>query len=78
VAVEDGDLVVAGDRLRTLHSPDPIELPWRQLGVDRVFECTGSLTQSVDLEKHLHAGARSVLLSAPSRDGGIETVVHGR
>jgi len=43
VAVEDGELSVAGRRLRTLRARDPAELPWRELGVDVVFECTGAL-----------------------------------
>jgi glyceraldehyde 3-phosphate dehydrogenase len=55
---------------------DPAELPWKQLGVDLVFECTGAHTARADLEKHVHAGARWVLLSAPSKDDEVETVVH--
>jgi glyceraldehyde 3-phosphate dehydrogenase len=77
VAVEEGDLVVAGNRIRTLHRRDPIELPWKELEVELVFECTGALARRADLEKHLRAGARFVLLSAPSKDGEVETVVHG-
>jgi glyceraldehyde 3-phosphate dehydrogenase len=77
VAVEGGDLAVAGRRLRTLRSRDPLELPWKELGVELVFECTGALARHADLEKHVRAGARIVLLSAPSKDGEVETVVHG-
>ena len=75
VAVDGDDLVVAGRRLRTLSDRDPVALPWKELGVDVVFECTGALTRREDLEKHVRAGARIVLLSAPST--GVETVVHG-
>jgi glyceraldehyde 3-phosphate dehydrogenase len=77
VAVDDGDLVVAGRRLQTLRIRDPLELPWKQLDVTLVFECTGALTHREDLEKHVRAGAKTVLLSAPSRGGEVETVVHG-
>ena len=77
VAIEDTDLVVAGRRLRTLRSREPSELPWRELDIDLVFECTGALTRRIDLEKHIRAGARFVLLSAPSHGGEVETVVHG-
>src|SRR5688500_7565676 len=77
VVVDGGDLVVAGRELRTLSNADPLELPWDELGVDLVFECTGALTRRRDLEKHLRAGARIVLLSAPSKGGEVETVVHG-
>jgi glyceraldehyde 3-phosphate dehydrogenase len=77
VSVDGGNLVVAGRRLRTLRSRDPLELPWKDLGIDLVFECTGALARRDDLEKHIRAGARTVLLSAPTQDGSIETVVHG-
>jgi glyceraldehyde 3-phosphate dehydrogenase len=73
----DGDDLVVGDRkLRTLHSRDPLELPWKPLSVDVVFECTGALTRREDLEKHVLAGARFVFLSAPSKGGEVETVIH--
>jgi len=77
VMVEGGDLVVAGRKVRTLRSRDPLELPWKELGVDLVFECTGMFTRRDDLEKHIRAGARFVLLSAPSHGGEVETVIHG-
>ncbi len=77
VVVDEGDLVVAGHEVRTLSIRDPLELPWRKLDVELVFECTGALTRRDDLEKHVRAGARTVLLSAPSKGGEVETVVHG-
>ena len=77
VAVDGSELVVAGRKLRTLRSRDPVELPWKELGVELVFECTGALTHREDLEKHLRAGARLVLLSAPSESADVETIVHG-
>lgn len=77
VIVEDGDLVVAGRKLRTLRHNDPLALPWKELGIELVFECTGALARRQDLEKHIRAGTRIVLLSAPSKDGEVETVVHG-
>ncbi|MCC6659850.1 MAG: type I glyceraldehyde-3-phosphate dehydrogenase [Phycisphaerales bacterium] len=77
VAVDGQDLVVAGRRIHLLSTRDPAELPWKQLGVDLVFECTGALTRRQDLEKHVRAGARYVILSAPSKDQDVETVVHG-
>jgi len=77
VAVDGSDLVVAGRRLSTLGVRDPSELPWKALGVDVVFECTGAFARRQDLEKHIRAGARFVILSAPSKDEDVETVVHG-
>lgn len=52
-------------------------MPWKELGIELVFECTGALIRRDDLEKHVRAGARFVLLSAPSKDESIATVVHG-
>ena len=77
VAVNGNDLVVEGRKVRTMRSREPAELPWSELSVDLVFECTGRFTRRVDLEKHIRAGARFVLLSAPSHGGEVETVVHG-
>ena len=77
VVVDGDDLVVAGRKLRTLSNRDPLDLPWKELGVELVFECTGALTRREDLEKHIRAGARFVLLSAPSKGEEVETVIHG-
>ena len=77
IDVVDGDLVVAGRTLRTLRSRDPLDLPWKELGVELVFECTGALTRREELQQHVRAGARTVLLSAPSKSPDVETVVHG-
>jgi len=77
VAIDGGDLVVAGRKLRALRNRDPLGLPWKELGVELVFECTGALTRREDLEKHVRAGARFVLLSAPSKGEEVDTVVHG-
>jgi len=55
----------------------PADLPWRDLGVDLVFEATGAFRRREQLEDHVRAGARFVLLSAPSDSGDIETIVHG-
>jgi glyceraldehyde 3-phosphate dehydrogenase len=77
VRAVENELDVGGRALPVFSEPDASNLPWRELGVDLVFECTGALTQLVDLEKHIQAGARIVLLSAPSRDADVPTVVHG-
>ena len=77
VLINGHDLVVAGRKLRTLNKRDPSELPWKELDVELVFECTGAFTRLEDLEKHVSAGARFVLLSAPSKGAEVETVIHG-
>jgi glyceraldehyde 3-phosphate dehydrogenase len=77
VTIEEGNLVIDGRSLHTLVKRDPSALPWKSLGIDLVFECSGALSRREDLEKHIRAGARFVVLSAPSKDEDIETVVHG-
>jgi glyceraldehyde 3-phosphate dehydrogenase len=77
IEIDGGDLVIAGRKLRTLSNRDPLELPWKELGIELVFECTGTLTRREDLEKHVRAGARFVLLSAPSKGDEVETIIHG-
>jgi glyceraldehyde 3-phosphate dehydrogenase len=77
VEVDGDQLVVGGKTLKTLHQKDPTQLPWGDLGIDIVFECTGVFTKEEDLRKHLEAGARYVILSAPAKGGEVPTVVHG-
>jgi glyceraldehyde 3-phosphate dehydrogenase len=73
----DGALVVDGNRIPTFAESDPANLPWNDLGVDLVLECTGVFTTAEGLEKHVQAGASYVILSAPTKSDTIPTVVHG-
>jgi glyceraldehyde 3-phosphate dehydrogenase len=73
----DGSLVVGGHRLALLREPQPARLPWQSLAIDIVFECTGAFTKREDLDDHIRAGARYVILSAPSKSEDVETIVHG-
>ncbi len=70
-------LVVDGRTIPVYSRRDPAELPWAELGVDLVFECTGAFRHEEELKRHLTAGARRVVLSAPARTETIATVVHG-
>jgi glyceraldehyde 3-phosphate dehydrogenase len=70
-------LVVDGQRIPVSAEADPARLPWRDLGVDVVLECTGAFTHEEDLGKHLAAGASYVILSAPAASAVVSTVVHG-
>jgi glyceraldehyde 3-phosphate dehydrogenase len=73
----DGDgLVVNGDRMRVLSEKDPGKLPWKELGVDIVLESTGRFTDREPAAKHLEAGARKVVISAPAKGEDI-TIVYG-
>jgi len=77
VEVREGTLTVAGRAIRVLSEKDPAKLPWREMGVELVFECTGIFDTREDLEKHLQAGAARVILSAPAKGKDVETVVYG-
>ncbi len=77
IEAADGSLLVGGHRVTLLSERDPAHLPWKSLSVDIVFECTGAFTRREDLEAHLRAGARYVILSAPSKSDDLETIVHG-
>lgn len=71
------NLYTRGRAIRVFNSQDPSQLPWKEMNIDLVFECTGKFTVRQDLEKHLQAGAKRVILSAPSSSDDIPTVVHG-
>lgn len=74
----DGEsLSIAGRSISYFGEKDPARLPWSSLGVDIVLECTGMFTKRQDLEKHVQAGAKYVILSAPAKSDDIVTVVHG-
>jgi len=77
VESSDQTLVVDGREYRLFSEKDPEKLPWGELGVEFVFECTGIFRTKEGMEKHIHAGARHVILSAPEKTGEVQTVVHG-
>ena len=77
VEIAGGALQVAGKTIKYLSERDPANLPWKDLGIDIVFECTGLFTQSEGLSKHLTAGAKYAILSAPPKGGDVCCIVHG-
>lgn len=77
VSATEGALVLDGERIPVLAERDPANLPWGDLGVDLVLECSGVFTTAEGLEKHVRAGASFVILSAPAKSEAIPTVVHG-
>ncbi|MCC3274702.1 MULTISPECIES: type I glyceraldehyde-3-phosphate dehydrogenase [unclassified Arthrobacter] len=74
--VREGNIVVGGKTIKVLAERDPSNLPWKDLGVDIVIESTGFFTKAEDAKKHLDAGAKKVLISAPGKGSDI-TVVMG-
>jgi glyceraldehyde 3-phosphate dehydrogenase/D-erythrose 4-phosphate dehydrogenase len=77
VAVRGQDLLVNGDAIRVLRNVDPAELPWSELGVDLVLECSGAYSDRATAERHLLAGAGRLLFSQPAESDVDRTVVYG-
>ncbi len=77
VSLDGQNLTLGEHSIRMLSEKDPTGLPWKELGVDIVLECTGVFTRREDLEKHIQAGAQYVILSAPAKGDDVPTVVHG-
>ena len=77
VQVDGDSMVVNGDRIRVVAQRDPSKLPWGELGVDFVLECTGLFTSKAKASAHLTAGAKKVVISAPGGDDVDATIVYG-
>jgi glyceraldehyde 3-phosphate dehydrogenase len=77
VEAVDGKLVIDGTPVVYLSERDPERLPWAELEVDLVLECTGRFTEREDAEKHVRAGARWVVLSGPTKSPDVPTIIHG-
>jgi glyceraldehyde 3-phosphate dehydrogenase (phosphorylating) len=75
VEAGDGAITVGGHEIKLLSERDPADLPWADLGVDVAIESTGLFTKRPDAEKHLHAGAKKVVISAPATDPDLTVVL---
>ncbi|MEQ1705282.1 MAG: type I glyceraldehyde-3-phosphate dehydrogenase [Rickettsiales bacterium] len=75
VEADGEDLKIAGKTVKLFHHKDPTMIPWGELGVDYVLECTGKFNKKADAEKHLQAGAKKVIISAPA-EGVDATIVY--
>jgi len=76
VSVDGGDLVINGDRVKVFAERDPSKLPWAELGVDLVMECTGFFRSNETAGAHITAGAKKVIISAPGQNVD-NTIVYG-
>ena len=76
VKVEDGNLIINGKKIRVFSEKDANNLPWKDLGIDVVAECTGIFNSKEKAQPHFNAGAKKVILSAPAKDD-TKTVVMG-
>ncbi len=77
VTVDGDEMIVGGDRIKVLAQRDPAQLPWAELGVDVVLECTGFFASKTKAQPHIDAGAKKVLISAPAGNDIDATIVYG-
>lgn len=77
VSVEGDDMIINGDRIKVLAERDPTKLPWKELDIDVVLECTGLFTTKEKASAHLKAGAKKVIISAPGGKDVDATIVYG-
>ena len=77
VGVNENYLHVSGKKILFISEKDPVKLPWKELRIDVVIESTGFFTNREDAEKHIYAGAKTVVISGPTKSKDTPTVVHG-
>lgn len=77
VSFDESNLIVGGNKIPVFSEKDPANLPWKEMEVDVVLECTGFFTKREGAEGHIKAGAKKVVISAPAKDDTIKTFVMG-
>ena len=77
VSSDEKNIIVSGKKIRVLGEKDPAALPWKEMDVDVVMECTGLFTEAEKAKAHVTAGAKRVVISAPAKGEGIKTIVLG-
>lgn len=75
ISFEGNEIIVGDRRIKVFAEMDPANLPWDELGVDEVFECTGHFTKKETAMAHINAGAKKVIISAPAK-GDLKTIVY--
>ena len=77
ISYDDNNIIIANKKkIRVFTEKEPVNLPWKELNIDLVFECTGLFTDYDSASKHIEAGAKKVLISAPGK-GDMKTIVYG-
>ncbi len=76
ISYDDENIIVGNKKIRVYKETDPTNLPWAQLNIDEVFECTGHFTDKEKAYAHINAGAKKVIISAPAK-GDLKTIVYG-
>src|SRR3989344_7065689 len=77
VETDGENLVIDGKKVKLLASRDPKQLPWKDLKIDVVMECTGAFIKHADTMQHIQAGAKKVIISAPAKEDSVKTIVFG-
>ena len=77
VGIDGEFLVIDGKKIRLISERDPKKLPWKELEIDVVFECTGAFTKHDDAYQHITSGAKKVIISAPAKEDSVKTIVIG-
>lgn len=77
IEVTEGNFIVNGKKIMALSERNPAALPWKETGVDLVIECTGIFRTKEKAGLHLEAGAKDVVISAPAKGAGVQTIVLG-
>ena len=75
IGFDDDGIIVSGKKIKVYAEKDPANLPWKELNIDEVFECTGVFTDKEGAMKHIEAGAKKVIISAPAK-GDVKTIVY--
>ena len=75
ITFDEDEIIVGGRHIKVYKEMDPANLPWKELEIDEVFECTGKFTKKEDAMKHIEAGAKKVIISAPAK-GDLKTIVY--
>ena len=75
ISFEDNEIILGNRRIKVFAEMDPANLPWAELGIDEVFECTGHFTKKETAMAHITAGAKKVIISAPAK-GDLKTIVY--
>ena len=77
INIHENNLHVNDQKILFISEKDPAKLPWKKLEIDVVIESTGIFTNREDAEKHIHAGAKNVVISAPTKSNNTPTIIHG-
>jgi glyceraldehyde 3-phosphate dehydrogenase len=76
-ALGEDKIIINGKEIALFGQRDPHKLPWKDLKIDVVLECTGAFTKLEDAKKHIEAGAKKVIISAPSKSDDVKTIIYG-